>query len=203
MKSILKIIFITVGMGTLYLAPCLAKASVLTLGETVHGQLEQGISHGFDGMIVYLDQAGITLDYYVGGDEDLRAEEIGLMFATTEDVGIFLSALNNGSILIEGEQETFSSIYEYKHTGLLVDHQSIAEYQKDLGSVIIQFNNTRYFDEADLNLAEIICNRIMKTLERSKPNYLNGNSLLDEGKAILWRQVKKLCHVLIRLWLKP
>lgn len=105
--------------------------------------------------------------YYVGVEEDLKTEYTGLMIATAEDVGIFLRALNNGSVFKEGEQEIYSSIYEYNHTGLLVGYQSIAEYHKDINTVIIQFNNTTNFDGYDWNLAEIIYSRIVKIVKRN------------------------------------
>ncbi len=89
------------------------------------------------------------------------------MLATAEDVGIFLRALNDGSVFNEGEQEIYSSIYEYEHTGLLVGYQSIAKYYKDIDTVVIQFNNTTNFDGYDWNLAEIIYNRIVKIVRKS------------------------------------
>ncbi|MBC8769872.1 beta-lactamase family protein [Arenibacter sp. BSSL-BM3] len=106
--------------------------------------------------------------YYVGYEEDLKTENTGLMLATAEDVGIFLRALNDGSVFNEGEQEIYSSIYVYKHTGLLVGYQSIAEYHKDIDTVVIQFNNTTNFDGYDWNLAEIIYSRIVKIVSRKK-----------------------------------
>jgi D-alanyl-D-alanine carboxypeptidase len=41
------------------------------------------------------------------------------MIATAEDVGIFLRALNDGSLLNDNEQAIYASIYEYEHTGLI------------------------------------------------------------------------------------
>ena len=105
--------------------------------------------------------------YYVGVEEDLKTEFSGLMIATAEDVGKFLRALNNGSVFNEGEQEIYSSVYEYNHTGLIVGYQSIAEYHKDIDTVIIQFNNTTNFDGYNWNLAEIIYNRIVKIVKRN------------------------------------
>ena len=100
--------------------------------------------------------------YYVGFEEDFKTEDIGLMLATAEDVGIFLRALNDGSVFNEGEQEIYSSIYVYEHTGLIVGYQSIAKYHKDIDTVVIQFNNTTNFDGYDWNLAEIIYSRVVK-----------------------------------------
>ena len=103
--------------------------------------------------------------YYVGYEPDLKTEEQG-MLATAEDVGIFLRALNDGSLFDEGEQEIYSSIYVYEHTGLVPGYQSIAKYHKDIDAVVIQFNNTTNFDGYDWNLSEIIYSRIVKILIR-------------------------------------
>jgi D-alanyl-D-alanine carboxypeptidase len=37
---------------------------------TVHEQLEEGIEHGFDGMIVYVGQAGKPIGFYAAGWHD-------------------------------------------------------------------------------------------------------------------------------------
>jgi hypothetical protein len=106
--------------------------------------------------------------YYVGYEEDFKTEDTGLFIATAEDVGILLRALNDGSVFEEGEQEIYSSVYVYEHTGLLVGYQSIAEYHKDINTIVIQFNNTTNFDGYDWNLAEIIYSRIVKILTNKK-----------------------------------
>ena len=103
--------------------------------------------------------------YYVGYEPDLKTEEQG-MLATAEDVGIFLRALNEGSVFDEGEQEIYSSIYVYEHTGLVPGYQSIAKYHKGIDAVVIQFNNTTNFDGYDWNLSEIIYSRIIKILRK-------------------------------------
>ena len=106
--------------------------------------------------------------YYVGYEEDFKTDNTGLMLATAEDVGKFLRALNDGSVFNEGEQEIYSSIYVYEHTGLLVGYQSMAEYHKNLDTVVIQFNNTTDFNGYEWNLAEIIYSRIVKIIRRDK-----------------------------------
>jgi CubicO group peptidase (beta-lactamase class C family) len=108
--------------------------------------------------------------YYVGVEKDFKFEEQG-MLATAEDVGIFLRALNDGSVFNEGEQEIYSSIYKYEHTGLLPGYQSIAKYFKDIDTVVIQFNNTTNFNGYDWNLAEIIYSRIVKIVRRKKAHH--------------------------------
>ncbi|WP_192349614.1 serine hydrolase [Algoriphagus sp. Y33] len=115
-----------------------------------------------------VDMDEVMSGYYVGIDKDFKTEDTGLMLATAEDVGIFLRALNDGSIFDEGEQEIYSSIYAYEHTGLLPGYQSIAKYHKDIDTVVIQFNNTSNFDGYDWNLAEIIYNRVVKIVRQDR-----------------------------------
>ena len=118
------------------------------------------------GSIQDIDIADLMSGYYVGIEEDLKTEETGLMIATAEDVGIFIRALNDGSVFEAGEQEIYTSIYEFEHTGLLPGYQSIAKYHEDIDTVIIQFNNTTDFNGYEWNLAEISYGRILKIVER-------------------------------------
>ncbi len=90
------------------------------------------------------------------------------MVATAKDVGIFLRALNDGSVFDEGEQEIYSSIYTYEHTGLLPGYQSIAKYFPDIDTVVIQFNNTTNFDGYEWGLAEIIYSRVVKIVRKGR-----------------------------------
>jgi len=111
--------------------------------------------------------------YYVGFEPDIKTNDYGLngygsMLATAQDVGIFLRALNDGSVFNEGEQEIYSSIYVYEHGGLLPGYQSIAKYHKDIDTVVIQFVNTTDFDGYTWNLSEIVNNRIVKILRSEK-----------------------------------
>lgn len=119
-----------------------------------------GLKHTF-GSISEVNIDSVMSGYYVGIDKDFKYEQYG-MLATAEDVGIFLRALNDGSVFKEGEQAIYDSIYEYEHTGLLPGYQSFAKYYKDMDAVIIQFNNTTNFDGYDWNLAEIIYSRVVK-----------------------------------------
>ncbi|MFT6216628.1 MAG: CubicO group peptidase (beta-lactamase class C family) [Roseivirga sp.] len=118
------------------------------------------------GSLSEVDINDVMSGYYIGYEEDLKTEENG-MLATAEDVGIFLRALNDGSMLNEEEQEIYSSIYVYEHTGLLPGYQSIAEYHKDIDTVVIQFINTTNFDGYTFNLSQIVYNRIVKILRKN------------------------------------
>ncbi len=104
--------------------------------------------------------------YYVGYKEDLKTDDNGLMLATAEDLGVFIRALNDGSVFKNKEEQAiYSSIYKYEHTGLVPGYQTIAKYHKDLDAVVIQFTNTVNFDGYNWNLSEIMYNRIVKILE--------------------------------------
>ncbi len=105
--------------------------------------------------------------YYVGYDKDLKTEDVG-MLATAEDLGKFLRALNNGSIFKnKEEQNIYSSIYKYEHTGLVPGYQSIAKYHKDIDAVVIQFTNTVNFEGYNWNLSEVMYGRVVKILKRN------------------------------------
>ncbi|WP_179019615.1 serine hydrolase domain-containing protein [Winogradskyella forsetii] len=105
--------------------------------------------------------------YYVGIDDDFKTEEQG-MIATAEDVGLFLRALNDGSLLNENEMEIYKSIYEFNHGGLLPGYQSMAEYHKDIDAVVVQFMNTTDFEGYQWNLLQITHSRVVKILRKAK-----------------------------------
>jgi D-alanyl-D-alanine carboxypeptidase len=115
------------------------------------------------GSLKEVDINDVMSGYYVGFDEDLKTNENG-MLATAEDVGKFLRALNDGSVFKEGEKEIYSSIYVYEHGGLVPGYQSLAEYHKDIDTVVVQFINTTDFEGYEWNLSEIVINRIVKIL---------------------------------------
>ncbi len=126
-----------------------------------------GLKNTF-GSIHEVNMNDVMSGYYVGVEEDIKTTDYGSMLASAEDVGIFLRALNDGSLFDEGEQQIYSSIYKYNHTGLIPGYQSIAQYKKDIDTVVIQFVNTTNFDGYTWTLSEIVFNRIVKILKRQK-----------------------------------
>ncbi|MFK7953702.1 MAG: serine hydrolase domain-containing protein [Ekhidna sp.] len=102
--------------------------------------------------------------YHVGYAHDLKTNDYG-MHATAEDVGTFIRALNDGSLFKAGEQEIYSSIYEYEHSGWVPGYQSFAKYHKEIDAVVIEFYNTTDPKLYNWNLSEIINKRIVKILE--------------------------------------
>jgi len=119
------------------------------------------------GSIKDVNVKDVMSGYYVGYENDLKTDDNGLMLATAEDLGKFIRALNDGSVFKDkNEQEIYSSIYKYEHTGLVPGYQTIAKYHKDIDAVIIQFTNTVNFDGYNWNLSEIMYNRIIKILRK-------------------------------------
>lgn len=146
-----------------------------TLGYSHHEYIKREILmplglHNTYSLLKEVDLDDVMSGYDVGFDGDLKYNDFinpsGSMVATAEDVGIFLRALNDGSLLNDKEQTIYSSIYEYGHTGLLPGYSSIAEYHKDIDAVVVQFVNTS--GGYSWNLSEIEYNRIVKILRRKK-----------------------------------
>jgi CubicO group peptidase (beta-lactamase class C family) len=107
--------------------------------------------------------------YYIGYENDLKTDDNGVMLATAEDLGKFIRALNNGAVFKDKkEQEIYTSIYKYGHTGLIPGYQTIAKYHNDLDAVVIQFTNTVNFDGYNWNLSEIMYSRILKIIRNKK-----------------------------------
>jgi D-alanyl-D-alanine carboxypeptidase len=120
------------------------------------------------GLLSEVDSAKVVSGYIVGEKDDLRALDYtipgGSMVATAQDVGIFLKALNEGSLLNHDEQAVYSSVYVYEHTGLLPGYSSIARYYKDLDTVVILFVNTSGGNT--WTTLETVYNRIVRILRK-------------------------------------
>ena len=102
--------------------------------------------------------------YHIGHSYDLKADEYG-MLATAEDVGIFLRALNDGSLFEPGEKEIYDSIYKYEHSGWVPGYQSFAKYDNNLDAVVVLFYSTTDPELYYWNLSQIINDRIINILE--------------------------------------
>lgn len=119
------------------------------------------------GSLEEVNMDDVMSGYHVGYPLDIKTDKQG-MLATAQDVGIFLRALNDGSLFDKGEQEIYSSIYFYDHTGLIPGYQSIARYHEDIDAVVIQFSGPTYFEGYNWSMSEIVYNRIMKIVRRRK-----------------------------------
>ncbi len=116
----------------------------------------------------------VACGYWYEYEDDLRFLG-GSMIATAEDVGIFLRALNDGSLLNDDEQAIYSSIYEYEHTGWVPGYYSIARYHEDIDTVVVQFVNTTGGDTWGIAnvtggkttaISNIIYSRVVRILHR-------------------------------------
>lgn len=121
-----------------------------------------------------VDPADVMSGYYVGYEEDLKNNNNNSMLATAEDLGKFIRALNDGSAFQDKkEQEIYSSIYRFEHTGLIPGYQTIAKYHSKIDAVVIQFTNTVEFEGYNWSLSEIMYNRIIKILQNKKTSHNN------------------------------
>jgi CubicO group peptidase (beta-lactamase class C family) len=131
-----------------------------------------GLNNTF-GSINEVDIDDVMSGYYVGLESDFKYVDAG-MVATAEDVGTFLRALNDGSLLNDNEQAIYSSIYVYGHSGWVLGYQSIARYHKDIDTVVVQFVNTTggtpmvpFFDTqggTTVMVSSVVYNRIVRIL---------------------------------------
>ena len=146
-----------------------------TLGYSHHQYIKQeildplGLNNTYS-LFAEVNPEDVMSGYFVGYDKDIKPNDYtcpgGSMVATIEDVGIFLRALNDGSLLSDSEQEIYASVYEFGHTGLLPGYQSIARFHSDIDAVVIQFVNT---SGGELwNIHEMIYNQIVKILRNNQ-----------------------------------
>jgi D-alanyl-D-alanine carboxypeptidase len=144
----------------------IGKILTKVLGYSYHQYIKEEIlnplelNHTFSSLHE-VDIDDVMSGYYAGEELDFKHIDFGMM-ATAEDVGIFLRALNDGSLLTEKEQTIFSSIYEFEHTGWVLGYYSIARYHQDIDTVVIQFVNTTGGD-TELTTS-VVYNRIVRIL---------------------------------------
>ncbi|MEM6927999.1 MAG: serine hydrolase domain-containing protein [Myxococcota bacterium] len=119
-----------------------------------------------------VDPDDVMSGYVVGYGPDVKTEEDhtrpgGSMVATAEDVGRFVRALVDGSLLTPEEQAIYDEVYEYEHTGWVNGYTSIVRYHPDIDAVVVQFVNTSYDGLFWIEL-ERVYGRIVDTLEREQ-----------------------------------
>lgn len=126
-----------------------------------------GLSHTF-GSLSQVTLEGVVSGYHRPYEIDFKNVDFvnpgGSYIATAKDVGVFLRALNDGSLLNASEQAIYSSLYEYGHKGWVLGYQSIARYHEDIDTVVIQFVNTTG-NETELT-AMVVYNRIVRILRK-------------------------------------
>ncbi|WP_275795422.1 serine hydrolase domain-containing protein [Aliiglaciecola sp. CAU 1673] len=80
--------------------------------------------------------------YWLGINRENQDYRIpgGSMISTVEDIGIFIRALNNGTLLNNTEKSLYP--YWFEHSGWLPGYQSNAAYQAANNTVVVQFVST-------------------------------------------------------------
>ena len=126
-----------------------------------------GLTHTY-GSITEVNLDDVMSGYYVGLDTDFKTQNEGMMIATLEDVGKFVRALNDGTLLNAQDMETYASLYEFNHGGLAAGYQSMAEYHKDIDAVVVQVMNTTDFEGYQWNLLQIAQSRLVKILRKKQ-----------------------------------
>ena len=67
-KRIIRIVLLVGTIASLFFVPwILVWAWIQPLPDKVQDQLNEGIGHGFDGMIVYVDQGAKSPEFYAAG----------------------------------------------------------------------------------------------------------------------------------------
>ena len=154
------------------------------LGYSHHQYIEEAILAPLGLTNTYSLLSQVAYDDVVSGywyeyDDDLRQLDHvipgGSMIATAEDVGIFLRALNDGSLLNDDEEAIYASIYEYNHDGWVPGYHSMARYHEDIDTVVVQFVSTtggETWGTANIvggkatGISNIIYNRIVRILRQ-------------------------------------
>lgn len=133
------------------------------------------------GLLSQVNIGDVVSGYHHKIDADLKSLDFatpgGSMVATAQDVGVFVRALNDGSLLNDDEQAIYSSVYVYGHTGWVLGYQSIARYHKDVDAVVVQFVSTTGGD-SELT-SHVVYNRIVRILRRQQHATQEPNSSLS------------------------
>lgn len=114
-----------------------------------------------------VDLTRVMSGYYVGYEDDFKSLDQGYL-ATAENVGVFLRALNDGSLFTEKESNLYKKLYEYEHTGWVLGYYSIARYHPEIDTVVIQFVNT--VGDSTLTLADVVYSRIVDIIAKQGHN---------------------------------
>jgi CubicO group peptidase (beta-lactamase class C family) len=126
-----------------------------------------GLSRTY-GSLRQVDSKDVVSGYHRPYEVDFKDVDFtnpgGSYIATAQDTGVFLRALNDGSLLNPDEQAIYSSIYEFGHKGWVLGYQSIARYHEDVDAVVVQFVNTTGKD-TELT-AMVVYNRIVRILSK-------------------------------------
>ncbi|XAL99570.1 serine hydrolase [Phycisphaeraceae bacterium D3-23] len=125
-----------------------------------------GLTHTF-ASLDDVDPADVASGYHHRIDDDMKplafATPGGSMVATAQDVGQFLRALQDGSLLGDEATAVYTTLYDLEHSGWLPGYYSIARYLPERDAVVIQLVSSTG-DESEL-VANVTYNRILRILD--------------------------------------
>lgn len=147
------------------------------LGGTHHRYIRDELLTPLGLTDTYSLQRDVDLDdvmkgYMVGvddGDTFWEWEHVqpsGSMLATAADVAAFVRALVAGTLFTPAEQDIYTSVYVYEHTGWLPGYTSIVRYHSDIDAVVVMFVNTSSDELFWIDL-ERVYDRVVHVLERN------------------------------------
>lgn len=138
--------------------------------QFIHDELVAplGLTHTF-GLLGDANLADVASAYHRPYDVDFKDVELvspsGCMVATAEDVGVFLRALSNGTLLAPAEQAAFDGVATYGHKGWVLGTQCIARYEPEIDAVVVQCVNTTG-NHTELTTL-VVFDRIVELLEQA------------------------------------
>jgi CubicO group peptidase (beta-lactamase class C family) len=127
----------------------LAKILDKALGYSHQVYIRENILNPLDMNNTYLSLSEIDMSLLVKGYWDNIERSMqdyvipgGSMISNVKDIAIFIRALNTGTLLTPSEKNIYSSVYWFNHSGWLPGYQSIASFDKQKDTVVVQFINT-------------------------------------------------------------
>jgi D-alanyl-D-alanine carboxypeptidase len=129
-----------------------------------------GLRHTF-GRLELADPARMVSSYHPAHAGDLKHVPYtapgGSMVSTAQEVGVFLRALQSGTLLNGPAQALYASVQGFAHTGLLPGYLSIARYHPEPDAVVVLLANASTSQAwAQIEAAET---RVLRWLVRQPP----------------------------------
>lgn len=115
-----------------------------------------------------IDNIRLTSGYDVGYQDDfkprLHLAPGGTMISTASDTGRFIRALHDGVFFTPQQHALYADLYTFEHTGLVAGYSSIARYNHDTDTVIVQLVNTSGGNS--WIMTEVMFSRILKLIQQ-------------------------------------
>lgn len=114
-----------------------------------------------------VDPNRVMSGYDVAYEYDFKELNQG-MVATAADLAKFVKALNTQGLLTAKEQQIYSELYRYGHTGWVLGYYTIARYHRATDTVLVQLINSNGRDT--ILLSDIIYQRALDIVTEERAN---------------------------------